>query len=220
MKRKKLLALLICCITLFLVALTGCEDKNDNSSRKKSKKSTSSESSLVEDSSSIEDSESSSEEDSSSKSELVNPKGAINGSTYENQYFNLKFTLPEGATFSQNSMCDFMCIASDKATNMIVSANILPSGYSEDDYIKATQDGLKNQFSSYAPTFDVKSERKDIAGISCKQMYMQYKIMGVNVSQEYYCYKKDNSIISIIISYNENSGTYRDQLLNALTPLK
>jgi len=174
-------------------------------------------------------------------------KGTLTNTTFESEYLDLKFTLPEGyvlateaemkersaqgaqlAQFDSNAYDDAMentvhemqTASATGNPNIIILVEKTSIGISNvDAYIVNLKQQLAN-IKEIKYEIEAAIEEITFVGKSYKKVAANAEFDEVKLNQEYYIRKQDNRIVSIIISFTSDTKEQKDQLLSAFSSYK
>ena len=178
-------------------------------------------------------------------SEGVYEKGLLTDTSFESEYLNIRFSLPEGFVMAtKEDMENLMNIGADafdidKITidyakvstiyemmasspmgtpNVIVMAEkLMLSNITEDQYIEALKDQLAN-LSAMNYTFGEKIENTTLAGEKYKKLVAEANLSGQSMIQEYIFRKLDDRMIGFVFTYTPETEDEVKLLLKAFSP--
>jgi hypothetical protein len=232
MKRQK--KKILCLIMVLIIALIGC-GKSESVSESKSESVSESKS----ESESANKSESESESEIKSESEDFS-LGSWNGYVFENSWLNMKFEVPEDWKIATQEEMSTILGAGAEAidikgtsteqlkaalksgtTNAILSYENLAmtiggTKYTEMDYLDSVlkillqQENLEYEF--------IENSSTEIANKTFETMTLS--LYGGALYQEYYCYKKDEFMVTLILTYAPGEEDLKVDFINNISTLE
>jgi hypothetical protein len=173
-------------------------------------------------------------------------KGILTETTYESEYLNLRFELPDGYTMGIEAIVNELAEFDDEiiyqdAGNTLVdfskanlvyemfaaTPDIYPSVYlmveklpSKDTTVKQYLDSLEKQFTGgedLGYTIESKRGTNVVAGQSYTRMNLEINYVGIEVLQYFLTRKIDDRAVSFIITYEKGTEAEADKLLSAFS---
>lgn len=185
---------------------------------------------------------------SSKKSKDTNveyEKGKLTDTTYESEFINVKFTLPQNyimansndlddqmeAIYDQMGLGDYIISSAASRTSLEMSVfnkNGFPAmnvmvekilrNMDEETYMEV----LKSNFNSANGVYFIlgNTTSSKIAGKKYQCLPMTISVGNYQVHEDFYIRKQDDRIIAFIIAYTSDTASQADTLLNAFTKLR
>ncbi len=247
MKKKFVGTLFVLSLSIF--SLTACGDKTEQTSQTTKTEQTTTETTTAE--TTTEETtteETTTEETTEAASNLT--FGSWDGTTFSNEWLNMKFNFPEGSTaastdvIKQNmgtSASNMTINPGDNSGSIEGTPAMIYDGLIVLDelgsnlqilYVTAASLGSNMTPESYLSTLKVQFESSnyvcndvetvDIAGQTFYKLPMTYSDESVDqtIHQDYYCMQKESYFVNFIVSYFSDTSDAIDQIIAGITTIK
>jgi hypothetical protein len=174
-------------------------------------------------------------------------RGTLTSTTFESEYLNLKFTLPDGFTMAtedemkkmsskgaqvmemnselfnsamENMVYEMQAVSTGGYPNVIVMAEKLQlQNMTIDSYVDALKQQLTN-VKSIKYTINTGKEKTSIAGQDYTTLTASATYATLTLTQDYYVRIQDGRAISFVFTYTSETAAKKDTLFNAFKEFK
>lgn len=174
----------------------------------------------------------------SEKTKVSFKKGTLTDTSYENEFFNIKFTLPEnffmptleemkeqiktannalGIRSTASSAIEMGVYSNSGGTNLQVMAEKVFRSMSEDSYLNTSQSNMSTLGVDISAG-DITTEK--IAGQKFRHLRLTLSMGYQQVQEDLYVRKKDNYMLTLILVHVSDDSNEGNTLLKSFTKLK